>query len=157
MTMRAEPGWRAVLKRPVVRPPEPQDVPGEFLYKLFVMPIRFWGFTVPPFDERLLRKPSDASVPVMPETMFELARYIGSPVLQHSFLQSNAVRADESGRPAQVVHPFPLGKGRRLYANVVDIVQPGETDKEALSRIESVYEHDRSVLRAAQVRYVMES
>jgi len=121
------------------------------------MPIRFWGFTVPAWDERMFCKPFAANVPVMPETVSELARYIESPVMQHDFVRSYEVRADVSGRPTQVVHPYPLGKGRRPYMSVVDVLRPNETDKAAIARVESIYEHDRNVLRVAQVKFVMES
>jgi len=155
--MRAEPGWRVVLKKPVVRPPELQDIPGELLYKLVVMPIRFWGFAIPNFDERMLCKPNNVNVPVMPETAAELARYIESPVLRMNYIQSHTALADESGRPVKVVLPVPLGKARQVYSNVVDVLRPDETDKAAVVRIESIYEHDRNVLRLAQVKFVMES
>lgn len=59
--------------------------------------------------------------------------------------------------PHEVVQPVALGKGRKPFAHLVDVVGPDETDQQALERIEAVYESERMNRRFFQVLFVMES
>ena len=146
--MRAEPGWRVVLKKPLERPPEPQDMPGEALYTLRVMPIRFWGFTIPVFSEDLRRKP----------TAPDVSQLLAIIKIDPRYLQEGRTIVSASGvTQEQIVQPVPLGKMRKPYSHVVDIIEPDETDKQALERIEAVYENERETKRLIQIIKVMES
>src|SRR5512135_1239339 len=140
MTVRAEPGWRVVLRKPLQRPPKPEDMPEEELYKLVVQPIRFWGFTVPVFNEGLRRKPV---VPSVPAALFSSGHLMVSAV--------------ETLRKEEVVQPIPLGKSRKKFDHLVDIVGPKETDEQALERIESILAIQREIERTKAVMLVMES
>jgi hypothetical protein len=137
MAMRAEPGWRVVIRKVVDRPPEPQDMPGELLYKLIVMPVRFWGFTYPRFNPEL-RKPPPSPVPRPSEGWL---------------MQSGQATKDD----VLMRTPIPLGKGKKPYQNIVEVLEPDETDRDALLRIEAHYEAERNIQRLSAVYNVMES
>jgi len=146
--MKAEPGWRVMLKKPLERAPEPRDMPGEALYTLRVMPVRFWGFTVPVFSEPLRRKP------VAPDVSMLLAVLKVDP----KYLEEGRIMVSSSGvTHEQVVHPIPLGKMRRRYDHVIDIIEPSETDKQAFERVEALFENERETRRLLQIIAVMES
>jgi hypothetical protein len=148
MTMKAEPGWRVMLKKPLERPPEPQDMPGEALYTLRVMPIRFWGFVVPALSEHLRRKPTVPDVSALTAILKMDREYMREG---RTMISSSAVTQE------QIVRPVPLGKMRKPYENVIDIVEPGETDKQALERVEAIFENERETRRLLKIIAVMES
>ena len=146
MTIKAEPGWRVMLKKLVERPPESKDMPGEDLYTLRVMPIRFWGFTVPVFNEHLRRKLSVSDVLMA----FRVGQESEYGKLAFTELITNV-------KPEQSIQPVPLGKSRKPYSHVIDVLDPNETDKQAHARIEAIFENEREVKRLTKVLYVMES
>ena len=137
MAVKSEPGWRVVLKKPLRRPPKPEDMPGEELYKLVVMTIRFWGISVPIFNPELRRTPVDP-----------VSAKVGEPF---SFVSSGQLSLED------VLRPVPLSKSKKKFEHVVDVLSPDETDTEALRRIEAHYEAHRMVFRARTVQHVMES
>lgn len=141
MAVESEPGWRVVLKKPLQRPPEPQDMPGEELYKLVVVPIRFWGIMVPVYSQALRRPPVNPSTVQVWDPKSET----------NSFLASNSLS------PSDVLQPVPLGKSKKGFKDIVDILTPNETSQAGLKRIEAHYEADRVVSRLKSVKRVMES
>jgi hypothetical protein len=154
MTIRSEPGWRAVLRKPLQRPPQPEDVPGELLYKLVIQPIRFWGFTLPVYSEYLRRKPVPPAVPApVSDSADALSKMFEAGILSNETMISSVSHM----QPNDVVQPIPLGKGRKAFSHLVDVVSPDETDEQALSRIEAVYENERMTKRLRAVLFVMES
>jgi hypothetical protein len=154
MTLKAEPGWRVMLRKPLVRPSEPQDMPGEALYTLRVMPIRFWGFTLPVFSEELRRKPVVLDVPALLRAVSDLGT---NPFMKDALSAATLITMSSQVRSEDLMHPVPLGKSRKRYENVIDVIEPDETDKQALERIETVFEIKRTNKRLLQVYAVMES
>jgi hypothetical protein len=87
------------------------------------------------FDENLRRKPVMPSVPA----------------------QSTMISSTVFVRPEELPRPIPLGKGKKRFNHLVDIIGPKETDQQALARIEMIYEIQRHIERTKNIMHVMES
>jgi hypothetical protein len=125
---KSEPGWRVVKIKGHI----------DEKYKLTIVPIRFWGHRVLPSTS--FRGKVDNSYQAIIEELNnrKSGSFIGSM------------------RDTPPV-PIPLGKSRKQFTDVIDLLEPGETDQEALARIETHFEHQRQVSIFSQIREVMES
>ena len=129
-------------------------MPEEAPYTLRVMPVRFWGLTMPVFSEELRRKPAVVDVPALLKMAADLSTH---PFMKDALGAATLITLSSQVHPEQLMHPVPLGKSRKRYDNIIDVIEPSETDKQALERIEAVFEVKRTNKRLFQVYAVMES
>ena len=133
---KSEPGWRVVKLKYDVVPGRTFYIEGK--YKLTVLPVRFWGHRV---------TPSMAYRGKVDNSYESITRELGNRK------STSIVSSNQSMPPL----PVPLGKGKKHFTGVIDLLDPHEADKSALERIEAHFEHERQVLIFSRIQEVMES
>jgi len=134
--VRAEPHWRAVIKKCY------EITPDNFKNNIKLVHIRFWGIRIP--DYTAFRYKVDNS----PEA-------IEREVNDEKNRKSSWIDSIASREPT--LTPAPMGAGKKYLSGIIDVVTPHESDEKALERIRLHLEHEYLTRTFRWVNNIMES